>query len=374
MLERPNADALMQGPLGGWLRQQTHVREEARSKANSRLFMVLIIGLPVLVFMVLLDPLGLDFKFFLVMAGTGLGWWWSQAPKREAIKQVKIGINDAIADTLGLEYTIEVDQLDGFHTARAHEMFPGFTRASFEDQWCGQAMGHRFCLHDAHLEERRGSGKNRRWVTTFRGAVMTIGCTREVHGVTLVQRSGKHRKFFGGAKDTIRLDGRELAYVDMVHPGFEDVFDIYSTDQVEARYLVHPAYVERLLKLEQGLQGQDIRALFVRGELIVVMKANSLFESGSIEASQDRVLLERTIEQFGRLADLAASLNEWDRAARKRHREELVGLQQDRRDTAQFVAGATAAAAVAGAIPARPGGFGRKGLGGDPRSETDPQD
>ena len=94
----------------------------------------------------------------------------------------------------------------------------------------------------------------------------------------------------------------------------EDMFSIWSSDGVEARYLVHPEYVERLVAVEQAYAGQNIRALFHGGELLIVLESGDMFESGSLDATDDRALLDRTIHQFATLADLAARLNERPRA------------------------------------------------------------
>jgi hypothetical protein len=167
-----------------------------------------------------------------------------------------------------------------------------------------------FAVHEAKLEERRGSGKNRRWVTVFRGVIMQVGFDRKFHGTTVLVEDRAHSSFFGGRKDSVTLGGQQLEHVEMVHPEFEDAFDIYSNDQVEARYIVHPAYVERLIALEKAYQGEDIRTLFHQGDLVVALKARNMFESGSIEASDDRARIAQTIDQFARLAELAAVLNE----------------------------------------------------------------
>ena len=133
-------------------------------------------------------------------------------------------------------------------------------------------------------------------------------------GTTLIERDKRHRGFFGGKKDSIEVNGTALRRVDMVDPRFEGAFAIWSDDGVEARYLVHPEYVERLIAVEQAYAGQDIRALFSGGELLIVIESGDLFESGSLDASQDAALLQKTIDQFGTLADLAQTLNERPRA------------------------------------------------------------
>lgn len=310
----PDADTLLAGPLGGWLHEQVAVREDAKQKSNHRV----LVGGGIAAALLLIGWLALSFsvelKLFATAATAMMVGVWSQAPKMEAAKRVKIGINEAIADALGLKYAHDLEPGRGFERAKAYRMLPSFDRDSFEDGWSGHYGGNFFVLHEAHLEERRGSGKNQRWVTVFRGAIITMGLSRDTHGTTLVQRAGKHRKFFGGVKDSIRLDGKELGHVDMVHPDFEDIFDIFSSDQVEARYLVHPAYVERLIQIERAFEGDDIRCLFDANELVVVINSGDMFESGSINASDDRARLQQTLSQFRTLADLALSLNERPRA------------------------------------------------------------
>jgi hypothetical protein len=139
---------------------------------------------------------------------------------------------------------------------------------------------------------------------------LTISFGRRFLGTTIVERSTKHRKLFGGARDSVELDGLELGYVDMVHPDFQDSFSVWSDDQVEARYLVHPRYVERLLDVEKAFSGRDVRTLFKGGELVIVVESENLFESGSLDASEDRVRVTRCVDQFMTLVDLCEALNE----------------------------------------------------------------
>jgi hypothetical protein len=312
MIARPSVDQLLAGPLGGWLEQQTLAREEAKKQASNRLFIAGMIGLPLLAFVWILTPIGLELKLFGSAFAAMGAFAWSQAPKSKAKKAVKIGINSALAEALGIDYAHELQPGAAFAFCKKYELVPSYDREKFEDEWSGMLDGRRFRLFEAHLEEKRGSGKNQTWVTVFRGAILTIGFARAFHGTTLVQRAGQHRKLLGlgGRKDSVSFGGHRLDCVDLVHPQFADAFDVWSDDQVEARYLVHPAYVERLIALEESFHGQDIRALFTGGDVVIALKSENMFESGSIDATQDRARLEETIEQFGKLADLAEALDE----------------------------------------------------------------
>ena len=307
MIERPDVDSLLAGPLGQWLEQQALVRAEAKAKSNRRFLIAAAIGVPA----VLLSLAFLEgWVEFVAFAALAAGAAWGYAPRAKAIKETKRGINQAIAEALGLSFADDCEPSHGFALAKTYQMLPSHDRDSFEDMWSGDVGGRSFVLHEAHLEERRGSGKNRRWVTVFRGAVLTIAFDRQFHGTTLLERNKKHRKFFGGEKDYVDFDSHRLDCADMVHPDFEDMFSVWTDDQVEARYLVHPRYIERLIEVERAFGGQNIRALFKGGELSIVIESGDMFESGSLDASKDRALIQKTCDQFMSLVGLADALNE----------------------------------------------------------------
>ena len=270
---------------------------------------------PLLAF-VLFSPIGAtSYAGIITVAGIGGAIWWGYRPISAAKKAIKVGINSAIAAAYGLTYAHKVEAGRKFEAARTYGLVPDFDRSTFENRWFGALKGHAFDLYETHLEERRGSGKNRHWVTVFRGPVIRMGFGRTFHSTTLLERAGKHRKWLGlgGASDHVSFNDHRLDRVDQVHPAFGDVFALYSDDQVEARVLVHPTYVEHLLKLESAFEARELRALFIGGEVIIAVEANNLFESGGMDADADRKNVARAARQFGALAGLALAINQNER-------------------------------------------------------------
>lgn len=308
-----NVDQLMGGELGDWLEQQSTMRTAAKEKAYSRWTWGAAVLLPVLAFLWFAPDFG--FKWILTFMGVGGVGWWGYQPIAEAKRTIKIGINSAIASSLGIQYQHDVEAGPEFAAAQTYGLVPNYDRSDFEDRWYGALEGHEFQLYESHLEERRGSGKNRRWVTIFRGAIISMEFGRDFHSTTLLQRAGKHKKWFGlgGRADNVKLGGHQLDYVDQVHPAFDDVFEVWSDDQVEARVLVHPSYVEHLIALERVFNGDAVRALFRKGEVVIAVESGDLFESGHIDASGDRKRAEEAAEQFAALAKLALAINQSER-------------------------------------------------------------
>lgn len=313
MIEYPTADRLLSGTLGAWLNEQVAVREEAKRKSAKRLWLVAMVLGPAIILAFVLLPDAWEGKFHLSFLAVAAGWFWSGGPKRKAVKVVKSGINDAIATSLGLTYLHDCEAGDGFALAKEFGLLPSYDKESFEDSWEGSAGPHPFALQEAHLQEWQGSGKNRRLVTVFRGAIVTVGFAQRFHGTTLLAREGEHDGWFSGPRDSIELGGVTLGHADMVHPDFADIFDVYTSDQTEARWLVHPEYVERLIAVEQAYGGKELTALFTGGELVIALKSGNMFESGSIDHRDDRAKIEQCIAQFQTLADLALTLNRTDR-------------------------------------------------------------
>ena len=309
MIERPDVDTLLAGPLGAWLREQENVREDAKKTMRSRRFKVLVVLLPLAAFVLI----AFSFDLAPVIWGTfvlgALGFGWAYMPIMNAVKAVKVGINDAIADALGLSYSHDCEPGMPFELAKACKVLPSHDRAHFEDEWRGHFGTIPFSVHEAKLEEKRGSGKNSRWVTVFHGLVMSIGYSKRFLGTTILVKDNAYRKFWGGQSDSVKVNGTQLDYADMTHPDFEDRFDIYTSDQVEARDLIDPLYVERLIAVEKSYHGDDVATIFHEGSLVVTLKTGNMFESGSIEASDDRTKIEQTVDQFMRLSDLAKELN-----------------------------------------------------------------
>ncbi|WP_430386224.1 DUF3137 domain-containing protein [Blastomonas fulva] len=306
MITVPDVDTLMAGDLGTWLAGQDQARKDAKSQAAKWWIAGAVIGLPFL--------LGLTIEGFLgqVFALVGMGIMAICAGKGAMIRQavvtsLKTQMNTTLARTLGISYSAAASFGEEFELASRFDLLPSYTRKTCQDLWQGDLGGTRFNLYEATLIERRGSGKNARDVTVFSGVILKMHFARDFHGVTLIERQRMRLALFG---DSQTKDGIRLERVKMVDPRFEKAFDVYGSDAVEARYLVHPAYCERLIALEDKFEGKKLKALFHKGDVIVTMESDDLFESGSLDPRRDRELLARTIEQFRAMADMITSLNE----------------------------------------------------------------
>jgi hypothetical protein len=202
-----------------------------------------------------------------------------------------------VAAFAGVSFVWRVEDPSAIHAFRQLRLVPAYDRSKFEDFIAGERAGAPFELFEAHLERRHADSKGRtRHSTAFRGQLIRALVPMRFQGVTVVLRDA------GLMNALIKPDGR-LERVGLVDPKFEKIFEVFGSDQVEARYLLTPDFMERLLKLETLLKGKKARAAFAEGALLIAVEGGDLFEAGSMFTPLDdpararRVLGEiRTIE------------------------------------------------------------------------------
>jgi len=234
------------------------------------------------------------FFFFGLFVSTVIGGVVGNQRVARLAKQVKTRLNTAVAEALDLSYMEKPAEPARFQTLRDYDLLPSYSRRHFEDYFSGERQGCDFELYEAHLEQRRRSNKRTYYVTVFRGVIIRITFPRKVEGVTVITRDNG---WFNGLAALGRsMAGHDLKRIGLVDPKFERIFEVYGDDQVLARYMLTPSFMERLLKLEEDLRGKRVRAMFDahsgEGELLIAAETGNLFEIGSMSkplADQSRV-------------------------------------------------------------------------------------
>ncbi len=213
------------------------------------------------------------------------------APAKTLGREVKLGLNTRLAEVFDLSYQEKPSVPARFDSFRSHGLVPSYNKKKFEDHFSGSAHGADFELYEAELKQKRRSKNRTYYVTVFRGVLIRINFPRTVEGVTLVTRDkGIFNAFEGWASKTFGRAGRKLERIGLVDPTFEKLFEVYGTDQVMARYLLTPSFMERLLELETLLSGKNVRCVFDeslgegegKGELLIAAETGNLFEGGSM--------------------------------------------------------------------------------------------
>jgi hypothetical protein len=236
---------------------------------------------------VMLPEDGWIFGGFLgVIIALGMGAWGSMALGKLG-KETKLMLVEPVASEFDIAYQIAPSRPADMMTFRQLDLVPGWDREKFEDRMTGNRNDTPFEFFEAHLEEKRtttdSKGRTRTtWVTVFRGQCLVVHFHKKFEGVTKVYRDAGALNFFKKLSQIGK--GQRVKLED---PVFEKAFEVYSTDQIEARFLLTPDFMERLLGLERTFKGKQVRCAFSGGEMFLCCEGGNLLEPGSMYRPMD---------------------------------------------------------------------------------------
>jgi len=223
-----------------------------------------------------------QFALFFAFAANAIFYSWSKKPIAEFRGGIKLAIFPKLLAYFGEDFrysaipTWSLNQLTGFG------ILPDFDRQQTEDQLDGYYQHVHFRMMEAHLLESSEDSEGRqRERTVFNGFLMLFNFNKSFAGRTVIQKDqGVLSKWFKGSSDG-------LERVRLEDPQFESLFDVFSTDQIEARYLLTPSFMERLLSLSKVFGGKRAAksiccSFFNHQLLLMVDNASDRFATSSI--------------------------------------------------------------------------------------------
>ena len=237
------------------------------------------------------------FSIFVAIGGCVLGYGTMYSRANKMSGEVKEFIMTSICHHIGWQYTKSGFPDPDLTMWQWNKILPKHDRVSYEDQMTGHAHGRDFIFCEAHLErEHRDKDGDTHWSTTFRGILLEIDSGREFLGRTIVLRDAG---LFN------RKQKANMKRIGLADPVFEKIFEAYGTDQVEARYLLTPDFMQRLVDLEIAVSGKKIRVGFLRRKLYVAVEAPNQFEIGSlIKTLLDTTRTQRILNEIGAILDV----------------------------------------------------------------------
>ena len=195
------------------------------------------------------------------------------------------------------------------------ELLPRHDERKLEDRISGTHNEVAFELCEAKLDRVRnnsgGDDKNDDEDTTvFRGMLLRYSFAKPFNGRTLVTPDAMWlgNKLIGAGKTGERVTLEDV--------GFERQFEVYSTDQVEARYLLTPRFMERLVELASHFGNpKGLSVAFDDSDLLIAVRSTvNRFEGGSIFSSfVDRSRAHNLIEELSLIFTIIDVLNLEDR-------------------------------------------------------------
>jgi prepilin-type processing-associated H-X9-DG protein len=200
---------------------------------------------------------------------------WAIAPARAVAVVAKRQALKAIAEAINCTYELDSFAPDAIEQFTHWQLVPTGDRATFQDRFAGAHHGCNFCFFDGHVQKKVRSRRSTRWETLFRGQMICIDFPKRFNGTTVIHRDA-------GMLNFMQAWGTSLQRVGLGDSRLEKAFEVYASDQVEARVLIHPVFMERLLELEAQFRGKQLRCIFTAGRLLVAVEGGDRFELGSM--------------------------------------------------------------------------------------------
>ncbi len=164
----------------------------------------------------------------------------------------------------------------------------------------------KFC--ELHAEYKTG-GKNQTWKTIFKGQFFIADFNKHFKGRTFVLPDTAEQMLgrFGQKLQEIGKSHGEL--VQLEDPEFEREFAAYSTDQVEARYILSPSLMRRMLEFKNKT-GEKVYFSFTGGEVnIGISSAKNRFEPRLFSTVLDVDLVREFVADLQMALDVVDDLN-----------------------------------------------------------------
>jgi hypothetical protein len=246
----------------------------------------------------------------LSVVAAGALYWWVTQPRRQYAKAYKTDILPDIAKLFG-DLFYDPDGKIPMAEMTPFKIIPSHDRYNAEDYFTGTYHDARIAFSEIHLQERRRSGKSTRYVTVFKGlAIMMTLPQEKFAGHTILQ--GNSIALAQWLKE--KTSGLQRA--DLVDPEFEKEFDVFTDDQMEARYLIHPVMIEKIKGLKESYDASGVMAAYRKDTLLILLSsARNHFEPADIKIpATDRAGLLAMKREVEHILSLVDEMEMYDRA------------------------------------------------------------
>jgi hypothetical protein len=171
------------------------------------------------------DAIPLVFTLFVILFAC-----WCSQPILRYRSDVKKTIFPHIFSFFGDDFRYAPESLVGIGSLEPSAILPAYDKAKLTDSIRGSHKNVTLDIVWAHLT--RGKGKHN---TVFKGVFILLSMNKSFSGQTIVKLENSAKK-----------PPKGLEKVSLEDPRFEADFEVYSSNQIEARYLLTPSLMDRL--------------------------------------------------------------------------------------------------------------------------------
>lgn len=225
-----------------------------------------------------------------------------------------------VDESLNIDYTRGLTESD-FIYSRLFSKEPDRYRS--EDQVSGRAGKTEFSFSELHAEYKTVTqtkhGRREHWHTIFKGIVFYADFNKNFNGITVVRPKDAGAALGAWISKTIPVfstSNKQL--VALENPEFSSEFITYSTDQVEARYILTPSLMERLCALNKRCR-YTISLSFIGSKVFIAFPLDKdYFEPPVYKSLLETSFLDEDIDvirfMYGIIKNLDLNTRIWTKA------------------------------------------------------------
>ncbi|DAB12125.1 MAG: DUF3137 domain-containing protein [Acinetobacter sp.] len=134
-----------------------------------------------------------------------------------------------------------------------------YNRVSYDDSFTGIYKDINYEICETSFYYKTGTGKNSSTRTVFKGVMIKLDMNKSFTGNTVIR------------PDTLKhaSPAANLKHTTLEDVVFEKKFDVFTDDEVEARYLITPSFMERLNNMKTAFSADRVSCAFYDKYLLV---------------------------------------------------------------------------------------------------------
>jgi len=185
-----------------------------------------------------------------------------------------------------------------------------FTALISDDYFDGYFDKHHFIISELKIIRPAGlDGKSTDIL--FGGVFIKLPMNKKINSQVIVVESMAPDKFITKSYNHLPQKFKNLNKIELEDVEFNRLFDTYSSDEVEARYILTTAFIERFKALKQIFNAKEIRASFFEDTLMIALSCDKdMFVLGDIRKPvTDANQMQTLFEEFLAIMSIVEILN-----------------------------------------------------------------
>ncbi len=166
-----------------------------------------------------------------------------------------------------------------------------------EDLIKGKVDKTLICFSEVHAEYKTTGSKGKtNWHTLFKGFLFTADFNKHFNGRTII----KQKSFWNFLSH---------GNIELENPAFREEFAVYANDPIEARYILSPALMEKMLQLNKNW-GESLGFSFIQSQVKIAIPMHVDFFEISIWSKLD--IQGKWLKDWQIIADLVSVVHDLD--------------------------------------------------------------